>query len=88
MRFEVNGKLFDNDKDAREYENELNKKEEERKKKEADRDKRVKELQSAYDNFYELYNKFISDYKSIPNVKQKGIYSPIYTSPNVWKLLF
>ena len=88
MRFEVNGRLFDNDKDAREYENELKKKEEERKKREANKEDKIKEIQLAYDKFYELYSKFISEYRTIPTVKTKGIYTSTYTSPDIWKLLF
>lgn len=62
MQYVVKGKVFDDEKEAKKYEEELKAKEEENKKKKEEKDQRFKELKDIEEEYVNKVNEFYKDY--------------------------
>lgn len=62
MQYVVKGKVFNDEKEAREYEEELKTKEEKMAKKEEEKNKRLKELKDLEKEYVNKVNEFYMDY--------------------------
>lgn len=62
MQYVVKGKVFDDEEEAKKYEEELKAKEEENKKKKEEKDQRFKELKDIEEEYVNKVNEFYKDY--------------------------